>query len=142
MVRTNLLSVKLWRKKKFGFFCHCTSNCKRAIVRDKCLVKMEKALYLYEVFWERDFAHITFITIHFKKCLIWLHWVLAVARGMFGICCGMAGYLVAACGISFPDQGLNPGPLHWPNREVPITVYSYNFYFIVVVVNLLTVPNL
>ena len=27
---------------------------------------------------------------------IWLHWV-----------------LVATCGISFPDQGLNPGPLHW-----------------------------
>ena len=21
--------------------------------------------------------------------------------------------LVAACGIWFPDQGLNPGPLHW-----------------------------
>ena len=24
--------------------------------------------------------------------------------------------LVAACGIKFPDQGLNPGPLHWERR--------------------------
>ena len=28
--------------------------------------------------------------------MIWLHWVLGVAHG-----------------ILFPDQGLNPGPLHW-----------------------------
>ena len=27
---------------------------------------------------------------------IWLHWV-----------------LVAVCGTKFPDQGWNPGPLHW-----------------------------
>ena len=33
----------------------------------------------------------------FLKCLfIWLCWI-----------------LVAACGIEFPDQGSNPGPLHW-----------------------------
>ena len=24
--------------------------------------------------------------------------------------------LVAACGIQFPDQGTNPGPLHWESR--------------------------
>ena len=38
-----------------------------------------------------------------------------------------AGSLVATCGIQFPDQGLNPGPLlwergvlaHWTTREVP-----------------------
>ena len=24
--------------------------------------------------------------------------------------------LAAACGIKFPDQGLNPGPLHWEHR--------------------------
>ena len=30
---------------------------------------------------------------------IWLHWV-----------------LVTACGIQFPDQGSNPGPLHWQHR--------------------------
>ena len=35
--------------------------------------------------------------------------------------------LVAACGIQFPNQGANPGPLHWQHglspwaaREVPI----------------------
>ena len=27
--------------------------------------------------------------------------------------CGVQMLLVAACGIQFPDQGLNPGPLHW-----------------------------
>ena len=26
------------------------------------------------------------------------------------------GSLVAACRIQFPDQGMNPGPLHWENR--------------------------
>ena len=31
--------------------------------------------------------------------LIWLHWI-----------------LVAVCGIQFPDQGSNPGPLHWEHR--------------------------
>ena len=25
----------------------------------------------------------------------------------------LCGVLDAACGIYFPDQGLNPGPLHW-----------------------------
>lgn len=37
------------------------------------------------------------------------------------------GSLVAACGILFPDQGLNLGPLHWKcslshwnTREVPL----------------------
>ena len=38
------------------------------------------------------------------------------------------GLLVVACGIQFPDQGLNPGPLrlgaqslsHWTSREVPL----------------------
>ena len=27
-----------------------------------------------------------------------------------------SGFLVAACGISFPDRGLNPGFLHWEWR--------------------------
>ena len=31
-------------------------------------------------------------------------------------CFGHAGSLLAACGIYFPDQGLNPGPLHWEHR--------------------------
>ena len=29
---------------------------------------------------------------------------------IFVVACGI---LVVACGIWFPDQGLNPGPLHW-----------------------------
>ena len=40
--------------------------------------------------------------------------------------------LVAACGIYFPDQGLNPGPLnwerslsHWTTREVPPLVFLF-----------------
>ena len=40
--------------------------------------------------------------------LIWLHWILAVAHGIFN--CGMQDLLVAACGIQFPSQGSNPGP--------------------------------
>ena len=38
-----------------------------------------------------------------KMFFIWLHWVLVVACGSF----------VAACGISFPDQGSNLGHLDW-----------------------------
>ena len=30
------------------------------------------------------------------------------------------GSLVAACGIWFPDQGLNPGALHWERRVLAI----------------------
>ena len=36
------------------------------------------------------------ITLKYLYLFIWLHWV-----------------LVAACGIYFPDQGSNLGPLHW-----------------------------
>ena len=39
--------------------------------------------------------------------------VLVVARGIFVLCCGMWDLLVAACGIWFPDQGSNLGPLRW-----------------------------
>ena len=33
-----------------------------------------------------------------------------------GFSCGMQDILVEACGIQFPDQGSNPGPLHWEHR--------------------------
>ena len=46
-----------------------------------------------------------------------------MAHRIFNLRCGMwdlsvsAGkLLVAACGIYFPDQGWNPGPLHWKCR--------------------------
>ena len=28
------------------------------------------------------------------------------------------GSLVTACGVYFPDQGLNPGPLHWEHGKL------------------------
>ena len=30
-----------------------------------------------------------------------------------GLSCGMQKLLAAACGIQFPDQGSNQGPLYW-----------------------------
>ena len=47
------------------------------------------------------------ILFFFKFCLIdWLIWL----RQVLVVACE---HLVVACGISFPDQGLNPGFLHW-----------------------------
>ena len=40
--------------------------------------------------------------------LIWLHQVQLQQEGSL--------IFLAACGIQFPDQGLNPGPLHWECR--------------------------
>ena len=45
-----------------------------------------------------QFVSCLFFNIYFYL-FIWLHWV-----------------LVVACGIQFPEQGLNPGPLHWELR--------------------------
>ena len=55
---------------------------------------------------------------------LWLHWVLIVARGIFvAACrllhCGMWTQLQHACGIQFPNQGSNPGPLHWVHGVLP-----------------------
>ena len=51
---------------------------------------------------------------------IWPHQVLVVAQGIFDLSCGMQDLSVAACkllvtadGVQFPDQGSNPGLLHW-----------------------------
>ena len=44
----------------------------------------------------------------FKYLFIWLCWVLVVAHGIL-----FAASLIAACGIYFPDQGLNPSLLQW-----------------------------
>jgi len=56
--------------------------------------------------------------------LIWLPWVLVLTFEL----------LVAACGIQFLDQGLNPGCLHWERgvfshwvtREVPCLIIFYH----------------
>ena len=48
----------------------------------------------------------------FEYCIylfIWLRWVLVVAHGV--LCCGMQP-LSCDMWIQFPEQGLNPGPLH------------------------------
>ena len=63
----------------------------------------------------------------------WLHRVLVVACRILVAALGIfftsrmgTSQLWHACGIQFPDQGLNPGPLHWEHslthwttREVP-----------------------
>ena len=55
MVRTNLSSVKLWRKGKtcssFAIVHQPTKV--MATVHGKCLVKMEEALNLSKLLWER-----------------------------------------------------------------------------------------
>ena len=63
--------------------------------------------------------------------LFWLRQVLVAAHGIFVTACGIfscsiqdlllryADSLVVACGIQFPDQGSNPGPLHWEHGILP-----------------------
>ena len=36
-----------------------------------------------------------------------------MARQVLDLPCSAQDLLVVACGIEFPDQGLNPCPLHW-----------------------------
>ena len=52
--------------------------------------------------WNEPLIAIRHSSCHFLKedyLFIWLH-----------------GVLVASCGLWFPDQGSNPGPLHWELR--------------------------
>ena len=51
---------------------------------------------------------------------IWLHQVSPVTHGIFTLAYGMqeisgiaCELWIVACNIWFPDQGSNPGPLHW-----------------------------
>ena len=56
--RTNTLSMKLWRKKKFTLVFLLPPTWKvTASACGKCLGKTEKALHFYEIFWERDCIH-------------------------------------------------------------------------------------
>ena len=58
--------------------------------------------------------------------LFWLCQFLVSALEIFNLCCGIRDFffflvascelLVVACGIYFPNQRLNPGPLHWEQR--------------------------
>ena len=54
----------------------------------------------------------------FSFLFIWLCWVLLAAHRIFqlrhlGSLVVACELLVVTCGIQFPDQGSNPGPLHW-----------------------------
>ena len=51
----------------------------------------------------------------FKKIFIWLNWVLVAAHGIFDLCGVVATceLLMVACGIEFPNWGLNLGSLSW-----------------------------
>ena len=65
--------------------------------------------------------HVISLLLHTESLLWHAGSFLVVACGLFS--CGLWDLLVAACGllavvcrIQFPDQGLNPGPLHWEHR--------------------------
>ena len=53
-------------------------------------------------------------SLYFKKNIYLFGWLVGWLVGW------LRRVLAAARGISFPDQGLNPGPLHW-EREVLAT---------------------
>ena len=60
------------------------------------------------------------------KPLLFLKKYLFIYLAAPGLSCGIqdlqlwhAGSIVAACTIQFPDQGSNPGPLHWECRVLP-----------------------
>ena len=73
---------------------------------------------------------------------IWLHQVLIAACGIFSLHCSIQEFLVTACGIYFPDQGSNRGPLHYecrvlatgppgksqPDRFLNASLSSFHFY--------------
>ena len=44
--------------------------------------------------------------------MIYFHFFIWLCRILAAAC----ELLVEACGIQFPDQGLNPGPPHWEHR--------------------------
>ena len=82
----------------------------------------------------------SFLYSFFFLIFICLWQVLAEACGIFDLCHGTLDLLAAACGIWFPDQGLNPGPLHWklgvsatgPPGKCPLysSVYSCHLFLI------------
>ena len=49
----------------------------------------------------------------FKK---YIYFYLCIYLAVLGPSCGMPDLQLQACGIQFPDQGLNLGPLHWEHR--------------------------
>ena len=55
----------------------------------------------------------------FLNIFMYLHWIFTVAREVLNLPCSTQDLLVVACGIEFPDQGLNPCPLNWEYGVLP-----------------------
>ena len=75
-----------------------------------------------------------FIFIKYLFSLIWLQQVSGVACRVFTAACGTLScgeQTLRACWIHFPDQELNPGPLHWDCRVLApgLPRKSQAFYF-------------
>ena len=64
---------------------------------------------------------------------LWLQQFLVAAHGIIDLPWVVQDLLAEACRVYFPDQGLNPGPLHWDHslshwttREVPPDPFLLN----------------
>ena len=89
----------------FGYFLQLNSESSLYILDTSLLSNVWLLLCQKRVFfpfWKMSFYILFFLNIFLNYLFIWLHQVLVAAWEL----------LVAACGIQFPDQGLNPGPLH------------------------------
>ena len=74
-------------------------------------MSMDRIISLNPIFSELSypsFVHGLAFPLFFKKYFMLF--------GCTGSQVGYMGSLVAACGIQFTNQGLNPGPLHWECR--------------------------
>ena len=67
-----------------------------------------------------------------------------VARGLGSFCyrvvlqCAVCGLLVVACGIQFPDQGSNLGPLHWEHRVLTTGPPRKSLIVVLICISLMT----
>ena len=52
-----------------------------------------------------------------KKMFVWLHWILVEVWNLASWL-QHVGSLHVACGISFPDQGIKPGPCAWATQSL------------------------
>ena len=99
-----------------------------------------------DLFKISNWANDLFFIYVFNICsLIWLHWVLVAASGVFLLFffyLPLAGSLVLAWDL-VPDQGLNPGPMHWECRVLATgpSGKSPSVIFDVTIVIVLGVPQ-
>ena len=82
----------------FHFFSFCLASSFQPFSPDKILVQ----------------CHFTYLCHIFKIfSFIWLHQILVVACKIFDLHYSVHDLLVVACGIWFPGQRSDLGPLHW-----------------------------